>query len=188
MGKSGVGHRAPDLRHSRGKLPPRTRVTWVGQFNYFERAKARLQWVIPLTLGMVMLLYFNMKSVTKTAIVMLAVPFSRAHRATGLAKVTRCPRWDGARACAAFEMLASDRARGSKPECVQATARRSGVRSRTAGDSSTLVAAHILDAPWRSERALATGIARVENGPAWSASWSFLTADDGESRVPQGGG
>jgi Cu(I)/Ag(I) efflux system membrane protein CusA/SilA len=59
------------------KLPPRTRVAWVGQFKYFERAKARLEWVIPVTLGIVMLLlYFNMKSVTETAIVMLAVPFS----------------------------------------------------------------------------------------------------------------
>ncbi len=59
------------------KLPARTRVAWVGQFKYFERAKARLTWVIPLTLGIVMLLlYFNTKSVIETAIVMLAVPFS----------------------------------------------------------------------------------------------------------------
>jgi Cu(I)/Ag(I) efflux system membrane protein CusA/SilA len=59
------------------KLPARTRVAWVGQFKYFERAKARLTWVIPLTLGIVMLLlYFNTKSITETAIVMLAVPFS----------------------------------------------------------------------------------------------------------------
>jgi Cu(I)/Ag(I) efflux system membrane protein CusA/SilA len=59
------------------KLPAGTRVAWVGQFKYFERAKERLKWVIPLTLGLVMvLLYFNTKSVTETAIVMLAVPFS----------------------------------------------------------------------------------------------------------------
>jgi len=59
------------------KMPPGTRVAWVGQFKYFERAKERLKWVIPLTLGIVMvLLYFNTKSVTETAIVMLAVPFS----------------------------------------------------------------------------------------------------------------
>jgi Cu(I)/Ag(I) efflux system membrane protein CusA/SilA len=59
------------------KLPPGTRVAWVGQFKYFERAKERLKWVIPLTLGIVMvLLYFNTKSITETAIVMLAVPFS----------------------------------------------------------------------------------------------------------------
>lgn len=59
------------------KLAPGTRVAWVGQFKYFERAQERLKWVIPLTLGIVMaLLYFSMKSVTETAIVMLAVPFS----------------------------------------------------------------------------------------------------------------
>jgi Cu(I)/Ag(I) efflux system membrane protein CusA/SilA len=59
------------------KMPAGTRVAWVGQFKYFERAKERLKWVIPLTLGIVMvLLYFNTKSVTETAIVMLAVPFS----------------------------------------------------------------------------------------------------------------
>ena len=59
------------------QLPPGTRIAWVGQFKYFERAKERLKWVIPLTLGIVcLLLYFNTKSVTETFIVMLAVPFS----------------------------------------------------------------------------------------------------------------
>jgi len=59
------------------KLPPGTRVAWVGQFKYFERAKERLGWVIPLTLAIVIvLLYLNTKSVAETAIVLLAVPFS----------------------------------------------------------------------------------------------------------------
>ena len=59
------------------QLPPGTRLAWVGQFKYFERAKERLKWVIPLTLGIVcLLLYLNTKSVTETFIVMLAVPFS----------------------------------------------------------------------------------------------------------------
>jgi Cu(I)/Ag(I) efflux system membrane protein CusA/SilA len=58
-------------------LPPGTRLAWVGQFKYFERAKERLKWVIPLTLGIVVvLLYMNTGSATETAIVMLAVPFS----------------------------------------------------------------------------------------------------------------
>jgi len=58
-------------------LPAGTRLAWVGQFKYFERAKERLKWVIPLTLGIVMLLlYLNTQSVTETIIVMLAVPFS----------------------------------------------------------------------------------------------------------------
>ncbi len=59
------------------QLPPGTRLEWVGQFKYFERAKERLKWVIPLTLGIVfILLYFNTKSLVETAMVMLAVPFS----------------------------------------------------------------------------------------------------------------
>ncbi len=59
------------------RLPAGTRLEWVGQFKYFERAKERLKWVIPLTLGIVfVLLYFNTMSVVETMIVMLAVPFS----------------------------------------------------------------------------------------------------------------
>jgi Cu(I)/Ag(I) efflux system membrane protein CusA/SilA len=58
-------------------LPAGTRLSWVGQFKYFERAKERLKWVIPLTVVSVFfLLYLNMKSVTEALIVMLAVPFS----------------------------------------------------------------------------------------------------------------
>jgi Cu(I)/Ag(I) efflux system membrane protein CusA/SilA len=58
-------------------LPAGTRLDWVGQFKYFERAKERLKWVIPLTLGIVFLLiYLSTQSFTETAIVMLAVPFS----------------------------------------------------------------------------------------------------------------
>ena len=63
-------------------LPAGTRLAWVGQFEYFERAQERLAWVIPLTLGIVMLLRsFNTQSLVETAIVMLAVPFSLARRA-----------------------------------------------------------------------------------------------------------
>lgn len=59
------------------KLPAGTRLDWVGQFKYFERAKERLKWVIPLTLGIVfLLLYLNTQSLVETLIVMLAVPFS----------------------------------------------------------------------------------------------------------------
>ncbi|HEX3597003.1 MAG TPA: CusA/CzcA family heavy metal efflux RND transporter, partial [Polyangiaceae bacterium] len=58
-------------------LPAGTRLGWVGQFKYFERAKERLKWVVPLTLGIVfLLLYLNTKSLVETAIVLLAVPFS----------------------------------------------------------------------------------------------------------------
>ena len=59
------------------KLAAGTRIDWVGQFKYFERAKERLKWVIPLTLAIVfLLLYMNTQSLVETLIVMLAVPFS----------------------------------------------------------------------------------------------------------------
>jgi Cu(I)/Ag(I) efflux system membrane protein CusA/SilA len=58
-------------------LPAGTRLEWVGQFKYFERAKERLKWVIPLTLAIVfVLLYLNTRSIVESMIVMLAVPFS----------------------------------------------------------------------------------------------------------------
>jgi Cu(I)/Ag(I) efflux system membrane protein CusA/SilA len=58
-------------------LPSGTRLDWIGQFKYFERAKERLKWVIPLTLALVFsLLYLNTQSLVETLIVMLAVPFS----------------------------------------------------------------------------------------------------------------
>ena len=59
------------------KLLPGTRLEWVGQFKYFERANERLKWVVPLTLAIVfVLLYLNTKSFAESGIVMLAVPFS----------------------------------------------------------------------------------------------------------------
>jgi len=58
-------------------LPPGYRLAWAGQFEHLQRAEARLAWVVPLTLLIVaLLLYASMRSVTETALVMLAVPFS----------------------------------------------------------------------------------------------------------------
>ena len=58
-------------------LPAGTRIAWVGQFEYFERAKARLLIVLPVTLALVaLLLYLNTRSAVETVMVMLAVPFS----------------------------------------------------------------------------------------------------------------
>ncbi|MCH8332991.1 efflux RND transporter permease subunit [Candidatus Sumerlaeota bacterium] len=53
------------------------RLAWAGQFTYFERAKARLKIVLPLTLLIVfLLLYLNTRSIVETLIVIMAVPFS----------------------------------------------------------------------------------------------------------------
>jgi Cu(I)/Ag(I) efflux system membrane protein CusA/SilA len=53
------------------------RLEWAGQFQYFERAKARLALLVPLTLVLVaLLLYANTGSAVETGMVLLAVPFS----------------------------------------------------------------------------------------------------------------
>jgi Cu(I)/Ag(I) efflux system membrane protein CusA/SilA len=59
------------------KFPPGYYATWSGQFEYMERAKARLVVVVPLTILIVfVLLYLNFRRLTETLIVMLSVPFS----------------------------------------------------------------------------------------------------------------
>jgi Cu(I)/Ag(I) efflux system membrane protein CusA/SilA len=58
-------------------LPPGYHLVWSGQYEYLERAKKRMKYVIPLTLLIiVVLLYLSTKSATKVALVLLAVPFS----------------------------------------------------------------------------------------------------------------
>jgi copper/silver efflux system protein len=59
------------------KLPSGYNIFWSGQYEYIQRAKARLMIVVPLTLLVIMLIiYLNTRSAVKTAIVMLAIPFS----------------------------------------------------------------------------------------------------------------
>ena len=59
------------------KFPPGYFVTWSGQFEYMERAKEKLQVVVPLTILIIfVLLYFNFQRITETLIVMLSVPFA----------------------------------------------------------------------------------------------------------------
>ncbi len=59
------------------QLPSGYSIFWSGQFEYMQRAKERLMIVVPLTLAIIVfIIYLNTKSWIKTAIVMLAVPFS----------------------------------------------------------------------------------------------------------------
>jgi len=61
----------------RVQLPPGYHLGWAGQFEYLQRASARLKLVVPFTLLIIfVLLYVNTTSVTKTLIILLAVPFS----------------------------------------------------------------------------------------------------------------
>ena len=59
------------------KLPSGYAITWSGQYESIQRVKERLIWIIPFTLFLILfLLYLNTRSLTKTLIIFLAVPFS----------------------------------------------------------------------------------------------------------------
>jgi len=59
------------------KMPSGYNIFWSGQYEYMLRAQQRLMIVVPLTLLIILLIiYLNTRSLVKTAIVMLAVPFS----------------------------------------------------------------------------------------------------------------
>jgi Cu(I)/Ag(I) efflux system membrane protein CusA/SilA len=59
------------------RFAPGTWMRWAGQFQYLREAEQRLIVVVPLTLVLIfLLLYLNTRSVVKTMIVLLAVPFS----------------------------------------------------------------------------------------------------------------
>lgn len=59
------------------KLPPGYSIAWSGQYEALERVRQRLVIVIPLTVFLILtLLYMNTRSLAKTAIIVLAVPFS----------------------------------------------------------------------------------------------------------------
>jgi copper/silver efflux system protein len=59
------------------KFPPGYYIAWSGQFEYMERAIAKMKVVIPVTLLTIfLLLYLNFRRLTESLIVMLSVPFA----------------------------------------------------------------------------------------------------------------
>ncbi len=59
------------------QFPPGYYMQWAGQFEYLKSAEKRLKIVVPFTLLIIfVLIYMNTRSVVKTFIVLLAVPFS----------------------------------------------------------------------------------------------------------------
>ncbi len=59
------------------QFPAGSYVIWSGQYEYLERAAARLKIVVPVTLLIIfLLLYLNFRSITDTLIVMLSLPFA----------------------------------------------------------------------------------------------------------------
>jgi len=58
-------------------FPQGSYVVWSGQYEYLERAAARLKIIVPVTLAIIfLLLYLNFRSLTETLIVMLSLPFA----------------------------------------------------------------------------------------------------------------
>jgi Cu(I)/Ag(I) efflux system membrane protein CusA/SilA len=69
--------RAKEVIEDRVDLPDGYSLVWSGQYEYMQRAKARLQVVVPITLMIIfLLLYLNFKNVQESLIVMLSLPFS----------------------------------------------------------------------------------------------------------------
>ena len=61
----------------RVKQPAGYELVWSGQFENMERAEERLTVVVPITIfAIFLLLYLNTRSVAKTTLILLAVPFS----------------------------------------------------------------------------------------------------------------
>jgi Cu(I)/Ag(I) efflux system membrane protein CusA/SilA len=75
-----LGSYVADARQAVAKevsFPAGYYVTWSGQFEYLERAEARLKIVVPVTLLIIfLLLYLNFRALTETLIVMLSLPFA----------------------------------------------------------------------------------------------------------------
>jgi Cu(I)/Ag(I) efflux system membrane protein CusA/SilA len=69
--------RAKKIIQEEISLPAGYSLFWSGQYEYMERAQARLKLVIPFTLLIIfLLLYFNFQNITESLIVMLSLPFS----------------------------------------------------------------------------------------------------------------
>jgi Cu(I)/Ag(I) efflux system membrane protein CusA/SilA len=78
--RSDVGGYVADAKKAvaeKVKLPVGYTLVWSGQYEFMQRVEERLMFVVPVTLFIIfLLLYFNTRSVAKTVIVFLAVPFS----------------------------------------------------------------------------------------------------------------
>ncbi|MGS2719811.1 efflux RND transporter permease subunit [Paraglaciecola aestuariivivens] len=58
-------------------LPAGYSITWAGQYEYMQRAKAKLSYVLPLTLAIiVILLYLNFGNMREVAIIILTLPMA----------------------------------------------------------------------------------------------------------------
>jgi copper/silver efflux system protein len=68
---------AKQLLEQQLTLPTGYSITWAGQYEYMERAKEKLAYVLPLTLAIIIiLLYLNFRSFAEVAIIMATLPLA----------------------------------------------------------------------------------------------------------------
>ncbi|MDQ6979550.1 MAG: CusA/CzcA family heavy metal efflux RND transporter [Mariprofundaceae bacterium] len=68
---------AKQLIADKVQIPAGYSLVWSGQFEYMERANARLKVVVPITLLTIfLLLFFNFRNFTAPLVVMLSIPFA----------------------------------------------------------------------------------------------------------------
>ena len=61
------------------KLPPGYSVSWSGQFEYLERATAKMKLVVPVTLAIILLLlYLTFRRMDEAVLIMATLPFALA--------------------------------------------------------------------------------------------------------------
>jgi len=73
----GYVKRAKKAIYENIKLPAGYTVNWAGQYQYMQRAEARLTYVVPLTLFIIcILLYLSFRTLSESLMVMLAVPLA----------------------------------------------------------------------------------------------------------------
>lgn len=69
--------RAQQFIREKVNIPPGYTLAWAGQYKYLQRLREKLKIVVPITILLIfLLLYFNFKSISKSLIVMLSVPFA----------------------------------------------------------------------------------------------------------------
>lgn len=75
-----IGHyvdKAQEILREQLNLPAGYSIAWAGQYEYMQRAKEKLSYVVPLTLAIIIvLLYLNFRNMIEVAMIMLTLPLA----------------------------------------------------------------------------------------------------------------
>lgn len=70
-------NKAQQAVNSQLSLPAGYAITWSGQYEYMQRAKAKLNYVVPLTLAIIIvLLFLSFKNIVEVGIILATLPFA----------------------------------------------------------------------------------------------------------------